>query len=100
MSRISRFFALPLVALASLAAAAHAQSLTYATADPEIEMWFYPTSSANGLGSVRDRGSSFATYSFTNEQGEVEFYGGNGFDPSRRGSVLIAADTSAAIPRL
>jgi hypothetical protein len=100
MLKFSLTFVMSLAVIASGAAAACAQSLTYATSDPEIEMWFYPTSSANGLGSVRDRGSSFATYSFTNEVGEVEFYGGSGLDSSRRGSVLIAVDTSATIPRL
>jgi len=61
-------------------------------------MWFYPVSSANGTGSVRDRGSSFATYSFLDDNNEVQFYGGDGFDSSRRGSVLLASDTSTIVP--
>ncbi len=77
---------------------ADAESLAFVTDDPEIEMWFYPVSSANGTGSVRDRGSSFATYSYLDDNNEVQFYGGDGFDSSRRGSVLLASDTSATIP--
>jgi hypothetical protein len=49
-------------------------------------------------GVVRDRGSSFATYSFLDDNNEVQFYGGDGFDSSRRGSVLLASDTSTAVP--
>jgi hypothetical protein len=77
---------------------ADAESLAFVSDDPEIEMWFYPVSSANGTGSVRDRGSSFAAYSYLDDNNEVRFYGGDGFDSSRRGSVLLASDTSATIP--
>jgi hypothetical protein len=77
---------------------ADAESLAFVSDDAEIVMWFYAVSSANGTGSVRDRGSSFATYSFLDDNNEVQFYGGNGFDPTRRGSVLLASDTSATIP--
>ncbi len=77
---------------------AYAESLAFSTDDPEIEMWFYPVSSANGTGSVRDRGSSFATYSYLDDNNEVQFYGGDGSDSTRRGSVLLASDTAAAIP--
>lgn len=77
---------------------ADAESLAFVSDDPEIEMWFYPVSSANGTGSVRDRGSSFATYSFLDDNNEVQFYGGDGFDSSRRGSVMLASDTSEVIP--
>lgn len=61
-------------------------------------MWFYPVSSANGTGSVRDRGSSFATYSYLDDNNEVQFYGGDGYDSTRRGSVLLASNTSTTIP--
>lgn len=77
---------------------AHSESLLYRTDDPEIEMWFYPVSLANGSGSVRDRGSSFATYSYLDDNNQVHFYGGSGYDSTRRGSVLLASNTSAAIP--
>ena len=77
---------------------AYAESLVFASDDPEIEMWFYPVSSANGTGSVRDRGSSFATYSYLDDNNEVQFYGGNGYDSTRRGSVLLASNTSTTIP--
>lgn len=78
---------------------ARAESLLYATTDPEIEMWFYPVSSANGTGSVRDRGSSFATYSYLDDQNQIHFYGGDGYDSTRRGSVLLASNTSTTIPK-
>ena len=77
---------------------AHGESLISRTDDPEIEMWFYPVSSANGTGSVRDRGSSFATYSYIDDENQVHFYGGDGYDSTRRGSVLLASDKSGAIP--
>jgi len=77
---------------------AYAESLAFASDDPEIEMWFYPVSSANGTGSVRDRGSSFATYSYLDDNNEVQFYGGDGYDSTRRGSVLLASNTSTTIP--
>ena len=77
---------------------ADAESLAFVSDDPEIEMWFYPVSSANGTGSVRDRGSSFATYSYLDDNNEVQFYGGDGFDSTRRGSVMLASDTSEVIP--
>jgi hypothetical protein len=61
-------------------------------------MWFYPVSSANGTGSERDRGSSFATYSYLDDNNEVQFYGGDGYDSARRGSVLLASNTATTIP--
>jgi hypothetical protein len=92
------------VAIAALGAvglsATHAQATTvdYVNEHPEIQMWSYPAGSANGPGSVRDRGPTFGAFSFLNENDEREFYEGSEFDPSRRGSYLIVADTSSDIP--
>lgn len=86
-------------AAAGSGSTARAESLLYTTDDPEIEMWFYPVSSANGSGSVRDRGSSFATYSFLDDNNQIHFYGGDGYDSTRRGSVLLASNTSTTIPK-
>ncbi|WP_428305192.1 hypothetical protein [Lacipirellula sp.] len=99
---VSRWGTVGLLAIGAAATPAwcHAQSLAYATTDPDIEMWFYPVSTANGSGSVRDRGSSFATYSYVDDDGNVQFYGGDGYDSSRRGSVLLATNTTSTIPKL
>jgi hypothetical protein len=81
----------------SVAATAQASALNYATTDPEIEMWFYPFSTANGVGSVRDRGAAFSWY--TPQEGFPDITG-SGTDPSQRGVILVASDTSATIPKL
>lgn len=99
---VERWSAVGLLAVGAVSSPqwCHAQSLAYATADPDIEMWFYPVSTANGSGSVRDRGSSFATYSYLDDDGIIQFYGGDGYDSSRRGSVLLATNTTSTIPKL
>ncbi|MEX2170627.1 MAG: DUF1559 domain-containing protein [Pirellulales bacterium] len=80
------------------AGVSHGES--HSTTDPEIEMYFYPTSSANGLGSVRDVASAFSAYSITIDGQPAELYPGTGTDPSRRGSFIVVTDTSANIPLL
>ncbi len=90
--------ALTITALASALADAVASTpapIVYATDDPEIEMFFYPASTANGLGSVRDRG---ATFSWFSPQPGFPDITGSGVDPGRRGSFIVAGDTSATIP--
>ncbi|TWT37322.1 hypothetical protein KOR34_22700 [Posidoniimonas corsicana] len=91
------------VAVGLLASAAGVDAnpgaFTYDNAHPEIQMWSYPAGSANGAGAVRDRASTFASFSYLNgDTNEPVFYPGNGLDPSRRGSFLIVADTSESIP--
>jgi len=74
-----------------------AQSISYFNDLPEIQMWSYPIASANGPGSVRDRGATFSAYSET-QNGAPTFFQGTGTEPTRRGSVLVAADTSTMVP--
>ncbi len=74
------------------------QTIDYETNDPELELFFYPATSANGLGSIRSHGSTFGAYSELGDEGLPVFYGGGGIDPSRRGSILVAGNTSTAIP--
>jgi hypothetical protein len=81
----------------SVADPAGAQPVAHATTDPEIEMWFYPVSTANGIGSVRDRGATFSWY--TPQPGFPDITG-SGFDPIQRGTIVIATDTKASIPQL
>lgn len=74
-----------------------AQTISYFNDLPEIQMWTYPIASANGPGSVRDRGATFAAYSET-QNGSPSFFQGTGTEPTRRGSVLVAANTSTTVP--
>lgn len=69
----------------------------HATTDPEIEMWFYPVSSANGVGSVRDRASTFSW--FSPQEGFPDITG-SGHDPARRGTFIVATETAGSIPLL
>jgi hypothetical protein len=85
-------------ALLPWSAAGAIEPLSYTNQHPEIQMWSYPAGSANGVGAVRDRGPTFAAFSGINSQGQPVFYPGSGLDPSRRGSFLIAANTSTMIP--
>ena len=71
-----------------------AQTISYFNDLPEIQMWTYPIASANGPGSVRDRGSMFVAYSQT-QNGTPTFFQGTGSEPTRRGSILVAAISSA-----
>jgi hypothetical protein len=75
------------------------QTIAYVNDYPEFQMYFYPTPSSNGPGSVRDRAPTFGGYSSSGPTG-TEFYEGTSRDPSRRGSFFIAGDTSADIPLL
>lgn len=87
-----------LMAAACLASAnAQAQTINYFNDLPEIQMWSYPIASANGPGSVRDRGATFAAFSET-QNGAPTFFQGTGTEPTRRGSVLVAANTSTMVP--
>jgi hypothetical protein len=61
-------------------------------------MWFYPAGSANGPGSVRDRGPTFAAFSGLNANNEPVFYQGDGLDPARRGSFIAITNTSTNVP--
>lgn len=74
-----------------------AQTISYFNDLPEIQMWTYPIASANGPGSVRDRGSMFVAYSHT-QNGTPTFFQGTGSEPTRRSSILVAADTSTSVP--
>jgi len=74
-----------------------AQTISYFNDLPEIQMWTYPIASANGPGSVRDRGSMFVAYSQT-QNGTPTFFQGTGSEPTRRGSILVAANTSTSVP--
>jgi hypothetical protein len=69
--------------------------LVYSSDDPEVEMFFYPSTTSNGLGSVRDRA---ATFSWFSPQPGFPDITGSGIDPGRRGSFIVAGDTSAMIP--
>jgi len=90
--------ALAVAATSALASTeSNAQTLDYLNDLPEIQMWTYPVTSGNGAGSVRDRGSMFATYSQT-QQGTPTFYQGTGAEPTRRASVLVAANTATTVP--
>ena len=74
-----------------------AQTISYFNDLPEIQMWTYPVPSGNGPGSVRDRGSMFIAYSQT-QNGTPTFFQGTGSEPTRRGSILVAANTSTSVP--
>lgn len=74
-----------------------AQNIDYFNDLPEIQMWTYPVPTANGPGSVRDRGSMFTAYSQT-QTGTPTFFQGTGSEPTRRGSILVAANTSTSVP--
>jgi hypothetical protein len=74
-----------------------AAPLEFANADPEIEMWFYPSSTSNGTGSVRDRGSTFSWYSSVDGFPPVT---GGGIDAIQRGVIVVATDTSATVPKI
>lgn len=74
-----------------------AETLAFSTTNPEIEMWFYPISSANGVGSVRERGSTFSWYSPIEGFPDIT---GTGHDPIQRGTILVATNTSQTIPLL
>lgn len=76
---------------------AAAQTINYFNDLPEIQMWTYPVPSANGPGSVRDRGSMFVAYS-TTQTGTPTFFQGTGTEPTRRASILVAANTSTSVP--
>ena len=87
-----------LMAAACLSAGnVQAQTISYFNDLPEIQMWSYPIASANGPGSVRDRGATFSAYSET-QNGAPTFFQGTGTEPTRRGSVLVAANTSTMVP--
>lgn len=87
------------LAFAACGPALAEQSVSYVNAHPELQMWSYPAGSANGAGSVRDRGPTFASYSgLDSETGQTVYYQGTGQGPSRRGSVWFAGDTSAEVP--
>jgi hypothetical protein len=73
------------------------QTIDYFNDLPEIQMWTYPIASANGPGSVRDRGSTFSAFSET-QNGSPTFFQGTGAEPTRRGSILVAANTSTSVP--
>lgn len=60
-------------------------------------MWYYPFSSANGVGSVRDRGSTFSWYS--PQEGFPDITG-TGIDPIRRGTIIVVTETAQNIPPL
>lgn len=76
---------------------AAAQTINYFNDLPEIQMWTYPVASGNGPGSVRDRGSMFVAYS-TTQTGMPTFFQGTGSEPTRRASILVAANTSTSVP--
>ncbi|BBO34904.1 dockerin type I domain-containing protein [Lacipirellula parvula] len=80
-----------------IAKTASAQTIDYFNDLPEIQMWTYPVPSGNGPGSVRDRGSMFVAYSET-QDGTPTFFQGTGSEPTRRGSILVAANTSTTVP--
>lgn len=85
--------------LAASSAVLADQTISYSNNHPELQMWSYPAGSANGAGSVRDRGPTFGAYSgIDDETNETVFFPGSGLDPSRRGSVWIAGDTSTDLP--
>lgn len=86
-----------LAAACLFAAAGRAQTISYFNDLPDIQMWSYPIASANGPGSVRDRGSTFAAFSET-QNGSPAFFQGTGTEPTRRGSLLVAANTSMTVP--
>lgn len=77
---------------------ARASTHAYDNPHPEIQMWSYPAGSANGPGAVRDRGPTFGAFSSLDDDNQPVFYPGTAFDPSRRGSFLIVADTSSDVP--
>ncbi len=94
----ARFMSVGLLALAPLGGSAFATQLALSSDRPDIQMWYYPTGSANGIGSVRDRASTFATYSGI-EDGEPVFYPGNGTGfPGRRGEFITVSNTADDVP--
>ena len=87
------------LSLTTLQTAAATDPILFLNEHPEIQMWSYPAGSANGPGSVRDRAPTFGAFSGFDEQTQqAVFFSGTGLDPSRRGSFIIAADTSADVP--
>ena len=94
----ARMMSVGLLALSLLGGTANATQLVLSSDRPDIQMWYYPTGSANGIGSVRDRASTFATYSGI-EDGEPVFYPGNGTGfPGRRGEFIMASNTADDVP--
>lgn len=93
------YFRASVVLLTSLALTpASAVTIAHDNPHPEIQMWSYPSGSANGAGAVRDRGAIFSSFSSTDlETGEPVFYREDGLSPSRRGTFLIATNTSSDI---
>ena len=89
--------ALVILLLYTQTAPAGAQTINYFNTLPEIQMYSYPSSTSNGPGSVRDRGATFGHYSAT-QGGQTVYVSGDGPTPSRRGSILLAVDTSDSIP--
>ena len=79
----------------NVACATGPSPLVYSTDDPEVEMFFYPWTTSNGIGSVRDRA---ATFSWFSPQPGFPDITGSGIDPGRRGSFIVASDTSLTIP--
>ncbi|TWT90534.1 hypothetical protein Mal64_09260 [Pseudobythopirellula maris] len=79
--------------------AAASESLLHTNEHAEIQMYSYPAGSSNGAGSVRDRAPTFGAFSgVDSETGQSVFFPGSGADPSRRGSFIVASDTSADVP--
>jgi hypothetical protein len=87
-----------LVVIAGAGPASFATTYIHVADHPEIQMWSYPAATANGAGSVRDRGPTFAAFSGLNEQHEPVFYEGDAYDPARRGSFIAITNTAANVP--
>jgi len=92
-----KYLAIAVLSSATSLIASASDPISYLNEQPELQMWSYPAGSANGAGSVRDRGPTFGAYSGRDDTGTPVFFPGSGLDPSRRGSVWVAGDTSLAI---
>jgi hypothetical protein len=93
-----------IVGAAMLAVAANsvatAQTYEHNNSEPEIEVYFYPAESANGLGSIRDGAATFGQYGLPNSQGQIEYSEGDGTHvPARRGSIYVVTNAGADIPK-
>jgi hypothetical protein len=81
-------------------AVASAQTYQHDNEEPEIEVYFYPAESANGLGSIRDGAATFGQYGLPNAEGDIEYSEGDGTHvPARRGSIYLVTNSGADIPQ-